>query len=574
MSQEEQNDWPTFTSVLRDVAPDSPTARSLASADVRAQYAASAEAIRAKNTQQAAIEEVDTSSEREPSPELTQQRPAHVDADPNSFLPAPLEPLEIDTTLIRALLEPTGELLESDGLEALEELPAAFELPDLTEIAQETESEPLELAALPENEISVSIEDTVDDDAAHSFERDDDSPLVFELDEGEIESVDAAHEIEEAVPLSDPFSDSPFSEIGSSDLGGPAFLTDPRLLNPFDDISVDLGSFDHVADAEPEDEILESPQVDSVDDLFALVLDSDDSPEETADIVDIVAVEELEVDALEKIELPEELTSVPGIELPSMNTEPEVFDDLAPIDFYELEDAGNSANMADVHELISTTPDQPAATDESVHIDLFDLNLSSETIEGEHVEGLDDDIYENGFDSIAAADQIETDLDELIDLKGQATDNVIPIRPEANLEADEPSPPWESLDSDFLPENLAGPLTGNTGWVGLPTVDDDTPDPWEYMRPTEEPKKQGFWANRPKFFGGDERRKRKTERQAEHQAPMEQAVDVSFDRECPRCGDECQVDLDDPIGRRVHVSCPSCQHIWYTPYALEESQAG
>jgi len=98
------------------------------------------------------------------------------------------------------------------------------------------------------------------------------------------------------------------------------------------------------------------------------------------------------------------------------------------------------------------------------------------------------------------------------------------------------------------------------------------------MRPDEEPSAKSLWTRRPKFFGGDERKRRKAERRetATHVAEPEDRgaaqFEIAFDSECPNCGDECQVDLDDPIGRRVHVSCPSCDHMWFTPY-IPDSKA-
>jgi predicted Zn finger-like uncharacterized protein len=119
-------------------------------------------------------------------------------------------------------------------------------------------------------------------------------------------------------------------------------------------------------------------------------------------------------------------------------------------------------------------------------------------------------------------------------------------------------------------------LTSTTDWVSLEADPaEETPDPWEHMRPDEaDTTKTGFWANRPKFFGGDDRKRKKAERKAAQQTAPEPATELFFDRACPNCGAECQVDLEDPIGRRVHVSCPACQHMWHTPYVTETREAG
>ena len=90
------------------------------------------------------------------------------------------------------------------------------------------------------------------------------------------------------------------------------------------------------------------------------------------------------------------------------------------------------------------------------------------------------------------------------------------------------------------------------------------------MRPSEETKVEGFWT---KLFGGEERKRAKAQRLAKKDADANPApaqtpseVEGAFDTSCPNCGSQCQVDLDDPIGRRVHVSCPDCDHMWNTPY--------
>ena len=583
MSHEEQIEWPSFETVLRDVAPDSPTARSLASADRRARYSATAEVIGSSELSEA--EGNDTESElsiiesplkidRASSVESVENTNATIDIT-SSTLPEPLPPLEIDTSSIRALLEPRAvvEVETPAAEEALRELDPLPELDidmdigpiaDLIEEPDEVdwhvpdviESEDLEREDLAElgTETGAAVEeidfadlaapsDTIEFDAfepltfdaveTEPFEADPDESLVFELAEDEIQQVDEAHEldaIDSALPLADPFSPEDFglTETESTD----------ELARDVHDAPVDTVGYPGL--------------IVDVDDLQIDELDSPSTPE-----------------------LPDSVTSVPGIELPGADSAPvEVFDDLAPMSLQGLEGVPKF--------------EDDDSTFENPGLDLFDLNDDSDTIEQERIALREDDLFEDSsFDSIAAADEIETDLDQLIGI-GQDTfepdpiesdsvdsdsgeaDNVIPLRPDIDMDQ-APAAPEEQ--SPIAPE---GPLlTGGTGWVALaPEPASQAPDPWADMRPTEEPKKTGFWANRPKFFGGDERRRRKTERRETEVEPLKQAVDVTFDKECPRCGSECQVDLDDPIGRRVHVSCPSCQNIWYTPYILEDSQAG
>ena len=232
-----------------------------------------------------------------------------------------------------------------------------------------------------------------------------------------------------------------------------------------------------------------------------------------------------------------------------------MFADLAPMDMHGL---GEPA-------IAETAPEKPF--EEPSH-DLFDLNSDSKAIEQERIAAHSDDFYQNDtFDSIAAADEIETDLDQLSDFTEPVTSesNVIPLRP--TTDSTSAAPPAAPHDEDGLG-------TG-TGWVKQDEAStEQSPDPWADMRPTDEANKRGFWSNRPKFFGGDERRRRKSERHGAGESEPVLAVEVNFDKACPRCGSECKVDLDDPIGRRVHVSCPSCSNIWYTPYILGDSQTG
>lgn len=234
-------------------------------------------------------------------------------------------------------------------------------------------------------------------------------------------------------------------------------------------------------------------------------------------------VEELDVDELEPFDLSSYAPQTPGTEVPDAYAlSMEVFDDLGTIT--EL-DFGGSRSHADY------------------------------------------DIEQVGFDSIAAADVIETHLNELIRLGYEEPSNVVALRPDTPTAT-----------------NTSGPVDGpeldeRTGAVGLTEVhkteerEETKPDPWEHMRSADENKETGFWATRTKFFSSDERKRKKAARRAESNSAVQQAGDVTFDQACPNCGSDCQVDLDDPIGRRVHVSCPECQHMWHTPYLVNEVEA-
>ena len=255
----------------------------------------------------------------------------------------------------------------------------------------------------------------------------------------------------------------------------------------------------------------------------------------------------------------------------------------------------DEATIAATEEAVSDTFTTPA-------IDLFDLLATD-----------DDTDQSNGFDSIATANAIEGELNALSDLTALETDfvigvddtssepadldNVIPIRPaqstdDENVDAvrDLSNNEWaEPTDSPAAPLSHAAPdgqqaaRVSQTGWVGLepeqaettPQVEDKIADPWAHMRPTDEPQSVGLLA---KIFGGEERRQAKARRRAKERAEAESGelnteAEPDFDSACPNCGGECQVDLDDPIGRRMHVSCPSCDHMWFTPY-VDDAHTG
>ncbi len=726
MPQNEHNDWPSFETVLRDVAPDSPTVRSLTSADRRAKYAETAAAIRA-NQAAAPSESLASSPVDSTSPTSTTDSDHSGDSivsrstsPADTDLPAPLPPLEIDTSSIKALIEPQGGSdLDTSAFDALAPLPefdvelddhandgdllspaplgendsaldlfvddssmddvatdSGDESSDDGRVEEETvlalHSQDVELALLetsaleseeddePHSELETTLdktfvdetvleapnedqaaesEDSTRDEAVHDDEvaelfalADDidvdsavpafdpstdgvefgsstpwdtsanfgslgeDSSLVFELDDSTITEVDAAYASDDfanPTELDDPFFDAPGNvEAQSADDDGvfspadvpdlPTSTLDTSLLDdPFQGVSTDLSTND--APAEPINDNFGDTTKSS--EYWELAIDE---PEQVVDVAD------LEVDDLGSIEIPEavelieplveqqdhdaQLFEIPDvtsisydgadsqIELPDTSFTPETFDDLAT----QLD--GDSIDLSDLND--EHRPLDPEQIDQR-KADLFDFSSESEsTIQ------LPNDTVE--FDSVAAAEEIESHLDSLMSFEDgigdAAVDNVIPLRPDVDLThatdsvepiADVPEEPVATAGEDHNPNN--------TGWVSLPPeVKSKSPDPWAHMRPTEEPKKKGFWANRPKFFGGQDRKRARAERDKPAAISVfdDNVVGISYDKACPNCADECKVDLDDPIGRRVHVSCPSCGHMWHTPYILEESQAG
>ncbi len=535
MPQDEHNEWPSFKTVLRDVATSDRSTRpetrttTQDNADhrsdrgTRSPHRASASDIDVLDIEPAegivADADIEISKGNDKGIDKSNEKSSpDIDLFGSDLLPEPLAPLDIDTSAVRALLLPSGDsTVEEFDLRALDPLEPA-----------PAESDPFE-------------------------------PVAAES----LESVDT----------------SPLASAEAVDLGESAFSAD----SPFDTDS----SFESTSPFEPES-------------VFDLAFDADALPE---------------VDTTPNVF--EDLDPMNGI---SLDDDPQFTDDVEPSTelpsaaVFELDESAISA--AEASESTGGGFTQPP-------IDSFDLQTTSESIENERIAEFGEDLYGlalsddepsddfTEFDSVATANAIEGELNELSDLSALEPDfslndepsvdtfdldNVVPIRPE-------PSPNDESADSanDLLNSNWLNPTDGaatplshaadgppparvaQTGWVGLEAVQpelekvaDDVADPWAHMRPTDEPKSEGFLA---KIFGGDERRRARARRRAKEVSESEPNsyeadADVAFDSACPNCGGECQVDLDDPIGRRVHVSCPACDHMWFTPYIEPDAQTG
>ena len=174
-----------------------------------------------------------------------------------------------------------------------------------------------------------------------------------------------------------------------------------------------------------------------------------------------------------------------------------------------------------------------------------------------------------GFDSVATADAIENDLQDLFDLDEEPEENnVVPLHPSS----DDNSDAVVGLDTVFDQDNDAEPLQE---WVGIDPTDIGPQDPWAHMRPDEDvSNKSGFWSSRPKFFGGDDRKQKKAQREAEADRPREEfeggpsasAIDsiapAPSEHPCPSCHAAGQVELTDALGNKVHLNCGECGQRW------------
>lgn len=180
------------------------------------------------------------------------------------------------------------------------------------------------------------------------------------------------------------------------------------------------------------------------------------------------------------------------------------------------------------------------------------------------------------FDSVATADAIENDLQDLFELDQvpKENDNVVPLHPSSDDHSDQ----VVGLDTVFEHDDDYEPLQA---WVGIDPADIGPKDPWAHMRPTDEDPKGGFWSGRPKFFGGEERKaKKKLRSETNATQAMTSGEDDQSDRSsndahpfpCPSCNTGGDVDLEDTLGKRVHLSCASCGQVWAQPYDGDQSQ--
>ncbi len=189
------------------------------------------------------------------------------------------------------------------------------------------------------------------------------------------------------------------------------------------------------------------------------------------------------------------------------------------------------------------------------------------------------------FDSVATADAIENDLNDLFAF----TDDDAPTPDLGDWDIEE-----SAIEADF-PEEIGSPdnvvqlhdveeTTNDLYGLDADTVhtpdsscfvtvalNEEKEDPWAHMRPDEfSDVKTGFWANRPRFFGGDERKRRRAQRkEVETQLEARSGIVPT----CPSCGAAGRVDLDDPVGHKLHASCESCDHVWTESYGEERRSA-
>ena len=588
MSQDEKNGWPSFDAILRDVLPaeveerlrpetsEAARARREAALSPGTEFTAPvAEPPRRSATRskvsQPALSNTDYSGAAPP-----------IDGGMEDLvLPAPLPPLEFDTSKIKELLEPSLNDTDTLDLSALQEL-------------EETEIEILE--PIPELEDVVDtveedteIEDSVIEDTATEIEEDIEIEDTATEIEEDIEIEDTATEVEEEdaetedVESEDFFSESAQSGIYFETDTEPVVDTDETAEGAFGaPLVFDLGS-EELVELEANEPVVESAEL---EDPFADLTASD--PFGTADVptveFDSAGLEEPSVqESFGEFQIPqddlfdlsessddiEELSRVRSEEL--FEVEDFVEDNRGETDLFEVTDP----NSGPLDETNSDHEDLfgPAESSDGPQ-NLFSIANEPDTEEEAEVSDLfGTDSWSTDFNSVATAQAIEGDLEDLDSLDENLAE-VVPFdtnRPGVELELDtagqgDPLAPIEADSRKVQYAELIDEEVETPAWRQIEDPSKtNTEDPWAHMRPVEEPKKKRWWGG---IFGNGSK-KSKSDEMVAQQEEIDAAVNLSIDTVCPECGSDGHVDLDDPIGRRVHLSCTACRTEWHTPYNFD-----
>ena len=552
MSQDEKNGWPSFDAILRDVLPAEVEERlrpeTSEAARARREAALSpgteltapvAEPPRRSATRskvsQPALSNTDYSGTAPP-----------VDGGMEDLvLPAPLPPLEFDTSKVKELLEPSLndtdpldlsalEELEETEIEILEPIPELEDVVDTVEEDTEIEDSVIEDTATEDVEsegffsesaqsgiyFETDTEPVVDTDetAEGAFG----APLVFDLGSEELVELEANEPVVESAELEDPFADLTASDpFGTADVPTVEFDSaglEPSVQESFGDFQIPQG------------------------DLFDLSESSDDIEE-----LDRVRSEEL------------------------FEVEDFVEDNRGETDLFEVTDP-NSGPLDETNSDHEDLFDLAESSDDPQN--LFSIANEPDTEEEAEVSDLfGTDSWSTDFNSVATAQAIEGDLEDLDSLDGNLAE-VVPFdtnRPSVELELDTAGQgdPLAPIEADSRKVQYAELIDEEVEIPAWRQIEDpsktNTEDPWAHMRPVDEPKKKRWWSG----IFGDGSKKSKSDELVAQQEEIDAAVNLSIDTVCPECGSEGHVDLDDPIGRRVHLSCTACRTEWHTPYDFD-----
>ena len=613
MSEEVDFEWPSFSTVLEDVA-------------------ASRGVDRVLSPRKMLADKTDGTVDRD---EDLQPQAIRSELTEPLDLPEPLEPLELDTSRVRELLDSRASSADLD-LSALSKLADPAELETDTDLEAlgtaseddadlETESE-LEIPETEteffEIETDLETEDLALDTELQDPELENDifeaEDLVFdtEIEENELQDVELENDIFEAENLV--FD----TEIEENE------LQDVELENDVFDVETEDVELDsEIETLEPETDLFElESDLEEFQDANAFeaveVEEASDvewpSLEDDAD-VEAPALEDAE-DAAPNTELWEQVSTDEepvaldwgdeepvaldwGDEEPESSTTFDSWDEVAPTTG-EAVDPAESALVFDMsddeiiqHEVSAGTtsledvfvkndaPDQ--LTGEDLDLDA----LTSDTGDESTLDPAGDDNVVNlfdgapswdmEFDSVEVANEIEGDLLDL----GNETGKVIPM-PNAGTGDKAEGLLGDAEGFEYVAawsDTVDGPDDDGPKWRALedevveplePADDTPSSDPWAFMRPVEETSNQGWWANRPRFLGGKAKKAEgpkvpEVSEESKAIAPAIQVPGLSYDSNCPSCGDEGNLEHDDMLAREVHLSCGSCENSWHAHYEID-----
>ena len=564
MPQEEHTEWPTFESILREVAPNSPTLRD-APLDARKEPEEPTSVVSETTTQDAGVgrdapAEIEVEAEAEIEVEAEAGSAGMVEADPEPTIPDMLPPLEYDTSSIRELLlrRSAAEIIEPQ-----DHHPALEPLPDIRDLDSEADvDEPPTVVAAsqppnptPEAPIPAPVDhEALDDLRADALGRE---PIISEPtievqtvsesaaddedDENDGWVTHSPHDIgvdaetEQSAPIQQP---APAEEPSLSEpVQTPPVVENPfaELLSNFDSITFDTTGLDiaptnvatpdskpapHPAPASPPP-TAPNPAVDETPAAETFVNDTATSPDAGLDAIPWTQPTETSSTAAQVTGFTEST-----FEDPTTSQDPHPSPEAEGIDELNLWNLDDDPSLGHPEATPFHQPTQtplPPTRDVSAAPDVPATPSAPPPPQGPPVDG-----------------------------PSAPAPSLYPNNPIESRPASEPAPNWNGLDQSITPAPASTNPNAN--------------DPWAYIRPKDEPDKISFWENRPKFFGGDERRKARARREA-RKVLEERGQPVPADLACPNCGYESRVDVRDPRNGRLHISCDACRHMWVVDQA-------
>lgn len=470
MSNEEHDDWPTFDSVFRELAPDSLTARER-------------------------LAESETSDDRD-------------------------TPASLDDAEVQAALEPLPEAtdLHFEGETVLDsEIHDEYGFQD--EILDLDNAGPDDF--LGDTEVPFSAGILTEDDVAEPATPPEEALASEDVPAGP-EPVIAAPE----QPVDEPVDDQPVAD---------EFLAE-------DDDGWVNHSPHNIAATEPVVET-NAPIAPTVDGA-AGVTDAAVTPPAAA--MDFIGLFDLEERPLAPIPIVEPEPLDPETELAS-------FDD-APVD--NIADAATATAPMEFIEVV-----QPDPADLLSDFSHLETDSDAPVVATELAEPVVSPVADEPF--TPAEPTAPTDLPPPVQETPDAPPPAAEQPPAPQLPTPQPPPPadGDAVAEDPLatdsPTGIDPGVVGSDG-TGQPIKQDDQ---WTKLRAKETPDKITFWENRPKFFGGDERRRARARREG-LAAQDAQQDELPQDLPCPACGHLSAADLRDPHDGRLHIRCDSCAHVW------------